>query len=372
MTVAVPSSSARSLIRAVYSCWSQSQVWHLLLYSAFFVYLVIIPMAFALAFYLDLVELLISVVFAIGLPFAIYHVLWRAESQRHRQEQERRRAHAAARQAHAAAGTSATAAASSSSQPAADEHSGLMGGFELVQKHYVYEMYQLLLTLLSCATYLFYTYKLRFSYAPEVRDSDGSVVEEARGDYFLPLSDRVAFVQVEYFLIVSLSLDYLLRLVSARHKLVYALSFYSLIDLLCFTGVAYFSFWHAQLAPTNTIYNYYLFQAPCRFLRMRRALKSLDAPIRRRNGVGLALYRLGPWSLTKRSAFFVLLVLRIVLFLFTAAALVLAFEFPCIARAAEPSACSAELQRFHLCVYFVIVSLSTGECREWSGVSAGR
>lgn len=60
----------------------------------------------------------------------------------------------------------------------------------------------------------------------------------------------------------------------------------------------------------------------------------------------------------KKTAFFILLILRVFLFICSAAALVLAFEFPCDSLESS-SVCESALHEFHICVYFIIVTLST-------------
>jgi hypothetical protein len=155
-------------------------------------------------------------------------------------------------------------------------------------------------------------------------------------------------------------------MLSAPEKVKFLFNHYSIIDLLCFSAV-YAGFWHRQLAPSDAIYNVYLLQAPFRFLRFRRALQSLDKPVRSAASSGgrgadeLAIYRLGPLMLSRRTAFLVLLVLRVVLFICSAASLFLALEFPCeaLVDASIVSDCSAQLRRFHVAVYFTVVTLST-------------
>jgi hypothetical protein len=96
-------------------------------------------------------------------------------------------------------------------------------------------------------------------------------------------------------------------------------------------------------------------------------LQSLDKPVRSAASSGgrgadeLAIYRLGPLMLSRRTAFLVLLVLRVVLFICSAASLFLALEFPCeaLVDASIVPDCSAQLRRFHVAVYFTVVTLST-------------
>lgn len=308
--------NARSPMQYLRS-FARSRQSHWLLVFLFFLYLVIIPMILVMQYYLDVAELLTAGIAAILLPLILYHFIWRHMVSLH---------------------PSLEPSGSSSRE-------GSNTFFRVVSKHWTYEIYQLLLTLLSCATYLFYTYHLHYA-----------VTSSHAGDYSLTLPSTSEFVQVEYFLIVSLSMDYLLRLMTVKHKFQHVFSFYSCIDLLCFTGVSYFSFFHTNLAPTDATYNYYLFQAPFRFLRMRRALKSLDAPIRSRTGV--ALYQLGPFAVTKKTAFLTLFGARVLLFIASAAAIILAIEFPCEAMSPR-AACQPALHEFHLCLYFIICTLST-------------
>lgn len=227
-------SSASSSPAQILDAWGRSRTCHWVLVSLFFGFLVVVPMVLVLLYYLTAAEMIICTILAILIPFVLYHLIWRHMLELYP--------------------TLAPAAGIWSSASSTF--------FRVVSKHWMYEIYQLLLTLLSCSTYLYYTYHLDYSI-----DTDGTA------NYTLSFSSVTSFVQVEYFLIVSLSMDYLLRLLHATHKFAHIMSLYSFVDLLCFVGVAYFSFWHADLAPKDAIYNYYLFQAPFRFLRMRRALQ---------------------------------------------------------------------------------------------------
>jgi len=351
-----------SVLRGPSTLWGffQSRTAQLLLYGMFFAYLVVIPMVLVLDFYLDGLQVLLCVVCALGPPAALYHLLWKHEVARLRAEERQRQLQRRANEMQRAAGggmmedIGATLyerrvrALTASAASIADI-------FRVVSTQYVYELYQLLLTLLSCALYIAYSYNLRFVWTPP----DDQAGTGGRGDYSLLFSDSDGYVQAEYFLSLSLSLDYLLRLLSARSKSRFISSYYSFIDLACFSVVAYGGFWHKQLAPSDVVLNAYLLQGPFRFLRFRRALKSLDRPVRSGRGADeLAIYRLGPFVLSRRAAFIVLLVLRVFLFICSAAALVLALEFPCDALAPAEE-CSFDLRRFHVSVYFTVVTLST-------------
>jgi hypothetical protein len=231
VTVTAASSSPAHLLR---SC-ARSRACHWSLILIFAIYLVLVPMILVITFYLDIGETVTSAAIAILIPLALYHLIWRHMLTRY----------------------------PTLDQPNSNFRELSSTFFRVVSKHWLYEIYQLLLTLLSCSTYLFYGYHLTY-----VIDATNG-----RANYGLDIPSTNAFVQVEYFLIVSLSMDYLLRLMTVKHKYAHVVSLYSFIDLLCFTGVAYFNFFHANLAPRDAIYNYYLFQGPFRFLRMRRALQ---------------------------------------------------------------------------------------------------
>jgi hypothetical protein len=375
----------------------------LLLYAFFFAYLVVVPLVLVLSYYLDGLQVVVCIVCALGLPGLLYHFLFQHEVARQREAQrEQKRLERQLRRAGSSSSEarSRSMSALSLGSPHGEEEDGssssgfdvvgatlpaarvydrpvrvlsasalsLASIFAVVSKQYVYELYQLLLTLLSCALYVVYTMNLRFVWTlPQTDAQTGEVVvAEGHGDYTLSFADQDTFVQMEYFLSLSLSLDYLLRMLSAPEKAKFLFNHYSIIDLLCFSAV-YAGFWHRQLAPSDAIYNVYLLQAPFRFLRFRRALQSLDKPVRSAASSGgrgadeLAIYRLGPLMLSRRTAFLVLLVLRVVLFICSAASLFLALEFPCeaLVDASIVPDCSAQLRRFHVAVYFTVVTLST-------------
>jgi len=97
-------------------------------------------------------------------------------------------------------------------------------------------------------------------------------------------------------------------------------------------------------------------------MRMRRVLKSLDRPIRGSEGSSISgiLYQFGPFIITRTSTLLLLVTFRVFLYLMTTAALVLAVEFPCqFVNTDSEVHCHSELQRFHLCIYFVVISIST-------------
>ena len=351
VTVAGASYGERLLAR--YRATQNNRWTHWILVGVFVIYLIVVPMFLVLTFYLSFGQMLMSLVVTLAIPMVLYQLIWRHLLILHPSLDfsARRPAGLAGIESPSRAGrripSESTAQNLSLNPPTLTlrEKSNIF--FRAISKHWSYEVYQLLLTLISCSTYLFYTYHLSYTIASDT----------GMANYSLDIPSADAFVQAEVFLIVSFAVDYLLRLMTVQHKLVYIFSFYALVDLLCFTGVAYVNFFKGNLAPHDAIYNYYLFQGVFRFLRMRRALQSLDAPIRNRRGI--ALYKLGPFEVTKKTAFFILFGLRVFLFLCSAAALVLAFEFPCISLASSPGQCSIDLQRFHLDIYFIIVTLST-------------
>ena len=280
---------------------------------------VLLPFIIVLLFYLTFAQLLWPLVLALLLPTLLYHVVWRAYLQ-----------------------VNPTPFAASAS------HADRVWLFFLkVHRTWQQEVYQLLLTLLSCFSFILYTYHL--SYTP----SSSADPSASYGSYEVDFSEPSEFIQLEYFLIVSFSLDYLLGFFVAVHKWRHVLSYYGVIDLACFIGVSYFSFF-----PQDALYNYYLLQGPLRFMRMRRALKGLDHLVQSK-GRTPVLYRWGAVSLTKQNAMLALVSFRLFLYLMSTAALVLAVEFPCRQVATHPELCTGVLQRFHLCVYFVVISIST-------------
>ena len=258
-----------------------------------------------------------------------------------------------------------------------------------------YELYQFLLTCLGCASYMYYTYQLTYGYdATSYSSTTGSSSSStpATPRYTLNIPSVSSFVTLEYFLMCALSIDYLLHFIVAKKKLSFMISWYSFWDLANFTGVAYFSFLHHGMTPGYELYNVYLFQGPFRFLRTRRALKTLDKPHtahraqqqqqQTEHGAGGGdasdsvqnldnlntktllqqheqYYKLGPFVVSKWSTRVILLVIKVLLYILSTAALILAIEFPCISLASAPSRCSGELQSFHLAVYFVVVTLAT-------------
>ena len=246
-----------------------------MLMTAFFAYLVIVPMILVLIFYLDFIEMITAAIVAIIIPLVLYHLIWKHmvavhtnlpalyESTLNHGLPSSSTAPTASTISTSPILESCTNLPTSTSALTIDHQlsDGTSLFFRVISSHWVYEIYQLLLTLLSCAIYLYYTYNLTFT------------VDDGESNYTLNVPSVSQFVQVEYFLIVSLSMDYFLRLMTVKHKFEFIFSLYSMIDLLCFTGVAYFNFFHANLIPKNAVYNYYLFQGPFRFLRMRRALQ---------------------------------------------------------------------------------------------------
>lgn len=432
LTVSPPSArSGGYCVRLLSCCRSRRWFWLCALYLFFFLYMVVVPAILILIFYLSPAQMIVAVLFALGVPMVGYQFIHRGEMQRRRSGDDRRRIRRQQQQQQQMQQSASDSAAgiemqqqhlaspsrgavvdfASSAVPSQPPHdhdpdhdslhphgiSGFKAFWHIVSNHYAYELYQLLLTLVSVGSYLFYTYHLSFT-APDPAAPD------ALWGYTLRMGPNASdpeelvsaiqqFVQVEYFLIVSLAFDYLLRLGAASSKSARLLNLYSLFDLASFTCVAYVNVFHAEFAPKHVHYNVYLFQGPFRFMRMRRALASLDRPIRRRATATAAateeataaaaavateasgassrprvhaakippLYRLGPLTLSKRTAFLLLLLFKILLFICSAAALVLALEFPCaaVAPADLVAGCTTQLQRFHIAVYFLVVSLST-------------
>ena len=251
----------------------------------------------------------------------------------------------------------------------------------VVINQWQYELYQFILTCIGCSTYIYYTYHLSYNISPSTN----------LYRYSLSVPSITQFTACEYFLMCSLSIDYILHFVIAPHKLRFMCSWYSLFDLANFTGVAYFSFLHHDMSPSYEIYNVYLFQGPFRFLRTRRALKTLDKPqhiqqqqqqqhnvtddtqctnnnttdeLHELNTDALIrqheqYYKLGPFYITKWHTRIILLVMKVLLYILSTAALILAIEFPCISLVDIGAKCSNELQQFHISVYFVVVTLAT-------------
>ena len=303
---------------------SARTVYYVLVIPLLLVIFVLLPFIMVLIFYLSFSEVLLPIVLALCFPTMLYHVIWRGYL----------------RVNPTPFAPTATAA----------DRAWLF--FLKVHRTWQQEVYQLLLTLLSCCSFIVYTYNLSYVPSTATPPIPGSY------DYELDLDDADQFIQLEYFLIVSFSIDYLIGFFVARHKWRHVLSYYGIIDLACFIGVSYFSFFHRGFAPQDAIYNYYLLQGPLRFMRMRRALKGLDHLVLA-NGRTPVLYRWGEFTLSKQSAMLALVSFRLFLYLMSTAALVLAVEFPCKYVASNPEQCTGVLQRFHLCVYFVVISIST-------------
>ena len=325
-SVSLPFSSSRR--RSSLLGVRASTIYYAVVIPLMLFFFLLLPFIMVLVFYLSFSEVFVSLLFAVTLPTLLYHLLWRR---------------------YLRANPTPFAASASVS-----ERVWLF--FLKVHRTWQQELYQLCLTLLSCATFILYTYHL--SYVP-------SATVTSDYDYALDFSSSAVmtldlFIQLEYFLIVSFSIDYLLGFFVAVHKWRYVLAYYSVIDLACFTGVSYFSFFHGNFAPKDALYNYYLLQGPLRFMRMRRALKGLDNYVQARGtSTSPVLYRWGDAALSKQSAMLALVSFRLFLYLLSTAALVLAVEFPCLYVAAQPARCTGELQRFHICVYFVVISIST-------------
>ena len=317
---------------------SAATCYYVLLLPVLLCFFLVIPFVLVLVFYLDLLEVLISILFALTPPLILYQFIWR----RHLTSLQ------------PAIPSSSSTSSPLASRPASDR---VWYFFKTVHRTWQQELYQLALTLLSCILYVYYTYHLHY-----VEDSTSA------GQYNYVLDFDTAsstisldvFIQMEYFLIVSFSIDYLIGFFVAVQKWKYVFNYYSLIDLACFTGVAYFSFFHRGFAPLDATYNYYLLQGPLRFMRMRRALKALDRPMESQTSAHV-LYRSPLFTFTKHHALLLLVSFRLFLYLMSTAALVLAVEFPCLELAPSTlqHSCNDQLQRFHICVYFVVISIST-------------
>ena len=79
----------------------------------------------------------------------------------------------------------------------------------LISQDYVYESYHLCVTLLACGSYLWYSYTVRYAF--------DDPVAQTGGHYYLSCttSARLQFIQVEYFLTLSLAIDYIMRFISS-------------------------------------------------------------------------------------------------------------------------------------------------------------
>ena len=320
---------------------SAATCYYVLLLPLLLCFFLVIPFVLVLIFYLDLLEVLICILFALTPPLVLYQFIWRR--------------HLAS--LHSSIPSSSSAASPLASRPTSDR---VWYFFKTVHRTWQQELYQLGLTLMSCVIYILYTYHLHYQPDPS------STPTSTQYDYVLDFDDSSSvvsldvFIQMEYFLIVSFSIDYLIGFFVAVQKWKYVVNYYSLIDLACFTGVAYFSFFHRGFAPVDASYNYYLLQGPLRFMRMRRALKALDRPMESHTSSHV-LYRSPFFTFTKHHALLLLVSFRLFLYLMSTAALVLAVEFPCLqlAPSALQHSCNDQLQRFHICVYFVVISIST-------------
>ena len=317
---------------------SAATCYYVLLLPLLLCFFLVIPFVLVLTFYLDLLEVLISILFALTPPLILYQFLWR----RHLSSLQ----------------TSVPPSSSAAHDPLASRPTSdrVWYFFKTVHRTWQQELYQLILTLLSCIIYIVYTYHLHYESVTAVPGQYQYVLDFDDPGTTLSLD---VFIQLEYFLIVSFSIDYLLGFFIAVQKWKYVFNYYALIDLACFTGVAYFSFFHRGFAPVDA-YNYYLLQGPLRFMRMRRALKALDRPMETHTSAHV-LYRSPFFVFTKHHALLLLVSFRLFLYLMSTAALVLAVEFPCLelAPTALQHSCNDQLQRFHTCVYFVVISIST-------------
>ena len=324
---------------------SAATCYYFLLLPLLLCFFLLIPFVLVLTFYLDLLEVLISILFALTPPLILYQFIWR----RHLASLQPAIPHSVS------SSSSSSAASPLASRPASDR---VWYFFKIVHRTWQQELYQLALTLLSCVIYVYFTYHLHYQ---------ASTADPAQYDYVLDFDQPggaalslSVFIQLEYFLIASFSLDYLVGFFVAVQKWRYVVNYYALIDLACFSGVAYFSFFHRGFAPVDAAYNYYLLQGPLRFMRMRRALKALDRPMETHTSSHV-LYRSPVFTFTKHHALLLLVSFRLFLYLMSTAALVLAVEFPCLqlAPTSQQRLCNEQLQRFHICVYFVVISIST-------------
>lgn len=200
----------------------------------------------------------------------------------------------------------------------------------LISQDYVYESYHLCVTLLACASYLWYSYHLEYTFTDPL--------DQVNAHYILQCSNdaRYNFIQVEYFLVLSLSVDYTMRFLSSPHWWNYFKSRYSLIDLSCFICVAYASFILLDFEPSvlhTSYYNIYLFQGWLRFLRLRRAVMSLDHAhivLHNKTGKIKLVYMLGPLPIKPITARIILLCVRVALYILSTASLIMFFEYPCM------------------------------------------
>jgi len=308
------------------------------LLTAFFIF---IPLIIALISYLNFLQVLICWIIALFLPCLLYHTVWIQMSLADRE-----------------AALSLDGELPIKNQKFHRAWRALI----CVHSQWQHEVYQLLLTLLSCSVWITYTYHLSYD------NNDSAIPNDY--DYDLSFSDDslILFFNIEYFLIVTFSMDYLIGFWSCKDKWEFSLSYYRVIDLICFTGVAYLSFTGHGFAPVDAIYSYYLLQGSLRFMRFRRALKSLDSfasstPVIR-NGRRLPTFRIDNFIVRikfgPREASRILVIFRVFLYFMSSAALVLALEFPCAGIMTDnPSQCYSSLQSFHLCVYFIVVTFST-------------
>lgn len=226
-----------------------------------------------------------------------------------------------------------------------------------VHNRWPHELYQFALTVLSCSVWIAYTYNL--SYVVDVDAGPNQF------DYQLAFSDQAfqVMIGIEYFLIVSFSLDYLIGLWASVNGWQFMFNYYRMIDLLCFVGVAYMSFTGHGFAAPQATYSYYLLQGFLRFLRLRRALSGLDAIAATSPNWNYERQLSHDYTFTlsigPRQAQKIIVMFRIFLYLMSSAALILAVEFPCIDLADDPEKCTAGLQKFHMCIYFIVVTFST-------------
>jgi len=143
------------------------------------------------------------------------------------------------------------------------------------------------------------------------------------------------------------------------------LSFVVLFCVVIFTAVTFLSYATLDLDPhilPVSYYSLYLLSGPFRFMRVRRSFMTLDHShtILMRNGKAKQVFMLGFIELRPITARIVLLIVRVLIYVFATATIVMWIEYPCISfYPSDTSVCNLELQQFHMALYFVVVTLST-------------
>jgi hypothetical protein len=271
-----------------------------------FAYTLAIPLALISVFYIDIAEAIAPCVAAIGIPFIILIIHAVAEREENHSVQQSVRYKVAAVVCNVLGRAS-------------------------------YATYQLAVTLLSCVTYIYYTYYLSF----EINYFD-------EYQYTTSMPSTTLFVQIEYFIIVSMGIDYFIQFVMTDSPWEHVKKLHNIINLACFTGVAYFSLFHLDLLPTaGSNYNFYLLQAFLRFLRTRWSVAKLLPLIMDKCEQGNSSLSQGH-RITS-----IMLIFGFLLYIMSGTALVLAVEFPCEALE-DPAVCCTALQKFHNAMYYMV------------------